>query len=90
LRMIETGGSRILLCRVGPSLYAYNDSCPACASALDAGELRDTVLACPSCGRHYDVRLAGRSTGDRDLHLEPVPLLEDQAGVRIALAGAPQ
>jgi Fe-S cluster biogenesis protein NfuA/nitrite reductase/ring-hydroxylating ferredoxin subunit len=87
LAVIETGGVRILLCRVGPSLYAYSDSCPACAAALGAGVLQESTLTCPSCRQRYDVRLAGRCVGNRELHLDPVPLLEDQAGVRIALAG---
>jgi Fe-S cluster biogenesis protein NfuA/nitrite reductase/ring-hydroxylating ferredoxin subunit len=87
LAAIEAGGARILLCRVGPSLYAYSDSCPACAASISAGMLEESVLTCPSCRQRYDVRLAGRCVGNRELHLEPVPLLEDQAGVRIAVAG---
>lgn len=88
LATIETGGARIVLCRVGPSLYAYRDSCPGCAGPIHAGALDQSVLSCPSCGHRYDVRLAGRSLENRELHLEPVPLLEDAAGVRVALAEA--
>jgi Fe-S cluster biogenesis protein NfuA/nitrite reductase/ring-hydroxylating ferredoxin subunit len=88
LATIETGGARIVLCRVGPSLYAYRDCCPECAGAIHTGSLDQTVLSCPSCGQRYDVRLAGRSLENRKLHLEPVPLLEDDAGVRVALAEA--
>ena len=88
LTPIETGGARIVLCRVGLSLYAYRDSCPECAGAIHTGALDQTVLSCPSCGQRYDVRLAGRSLENRNLHLEPVPLLEDAAGVRVALAEA--
>jgi Fe-S cluster biogenesis protein NfuA/nitrite reductase/ring-hydroxylating ferredoxin subunit len=88
LATIETAGARIVLCRVGPSLYAYRDSCPGCAGAIHTGALDKSVLSCPSCGQRYDVRLAGRSLENRELHLEPVPLLEDAAGVRVALAQA--
>jgi Fe-S cluster biogenesis protein NfuA/nitrite reductase/ring-hydroxylating ferredoxin subunit len=84
----EIGGAPILLCRVDQSLYAYRDACPGCASALHGGALGGDVIVCPSCGERYDVRRAGRSTENGGLHLEPVPLLEDDAGVRIALAGA--
>jgi Fe-S cluster biogenesis protein NfuA/nitrite reductase/ring-hydroxylating ferredoxin subunit len=84
----EAGGVRILLCRVGQSLYAYRDSCPGCASSVHGGELQGTLLTCPSCGNRYDVRLAGRSADAHDVHLDPVPLLADEAGVRIALAEA--
>ncbi|MGO9061983.1 MAG: NifU family protein [Candidatus Binataceae bacterium] len=86
--LAEIAGATILLCRVGPSLYAYRDACPGCASPIHGGALGGDVIACPSCGERYDVRRAGRSTENGGLHLEPVPLLEDEAGVRIALAGA--
>lgn len=85
---IEIDGARIVLCRVGPSLYAYRDLCPQCASPIRAGTLAASLLTCPSCGQRYDVRLAGRSAENRALHLEPIPLLEDAAGVRVALAEA--
>jgi Fe-S cluster biogenesis protein NfuA/nitrite reductase/ring-hydroxylating ferredoxin subunit len=84
----DIGGAPILLCRIGKSLYAYRDTCPGCASPMHGGAFGGDVIACPSCGERYDVRRAGRSTENRGLHLEPVPLLEDQTGVRIALAGA--
>jgi nitrite reductase/ring-hydroxylating ferredoxin subunit len=85
---IETAGAKIVLCRVGPSLYAYRDTCPECDGAIHTGLLEQSVLSCPSCGQRYDVRLAGRSVENREVHLEPVPLLEDAAGVRVALAEA--
>jgi Fe-S cluster biogenesis protein NfuA/nitrite reductase/ring-hydroxylating ferredoxin subunit len=85
---IEIGGARIVLCRVGRSLYAYRDSCPACKSSIQTGVLDASMLTCPACGQRYDVHLAGRSPENRQLHLEPVPLLEDAAGVKVALAEA--
>ncbi len=89
IAMAEIDGARILLCRVGKSLYAYRDNCAGCAGAIHAGILHETVLTCPSCGHRYDVHRAGRSLENHEVHLDPVPLLEDGAGVRIALAGAP-
>lgn len=88
LALAAIEGSPILLCRVGQNLYAYRDACPGCGASMHEGALGGDVIACPSCGERYDVRRAGRSMENRGLHLEPVPLLEDQAGVRIALAGA--
>ena len=72
-----------------PSLYAYRDTCPGCAGAIHTGTLDGN-------GAHLSRRadsvttfvVPGRSLENRELHLEPVPLLEDAAGVRIALAGA--
>ncbi len=89
LAAVEIGGAQIVLCRIGHSLYAYRDSCPGCDAPIHSGTLDASVLTCPSCGRRFDVRLAGRSPENRQLHLEPVPLLENGAGVKIALAEGP-
>jgi Fe-S cluster biogenesis protein NfuA/nitrite reductase/ring-hydroxylating ferredoxin subunit len=84
----EVTGARIVLCRLGETLYAYRDGCAACGSALAQGTLDGSLLACPSCGAHFDVRRAGRAVERPEVHLVPVPLLEDESGVRIALAEA--
>lgn len=78
-------GVAVVVCAVRGTLYAYRDECPACASPLAGGTLDREVLACPGCQARYDVRLAGQSvTGDRR-HLEPLPLLADSQGVRVAV-----
>lgn len=85
LTAADLPGAKVLLCRLGSSVYAYRDVCPSCGSRIEAAELAGDLLTCPSCAERYDVRLAGRSLGDRDLHLDPLPLLEDDQGIRIAL-----
>jgi nitrite reductase/ring-hydroxylating ferredoxin subunit len=70
------------------TLYAYRDGCAACGSSLAEGALDRERLACPGCGTHYDVRLAGRGLDDPALHLEPLPLLSDSTGVRVAVPEA--
>jgi len=84
----EVTGERIVLCRLDQTLYAYRDGCAACGSALSEGTLDGSLLGCPSCGQRFDVRLAGRALERPDVHLVPVPLLEDESGVRIALGEA--
>jgi Fe-S cluster biogenesis protein NfuA/nitrite reductase/ring-hydroxylating ferredoxin subunit len=81
----EVQGGRIMLCRLGDDLYAYHDACAACGGALAGGRLEGQLLACPACGRRYDMRRAGRGVESPDVQLVPVPLLEDATGVRIAL-----
>lgn len=82
----RVGGADLALLRMEQQLYAYRDACPACGGSLAGARVRGDLLACPGCGRDYDVRRAGRAAGDgRGLH--PVPLLEDRGGVRIS-AGA--
>ena len=84
----EVLGSRIVVCRVNGSLYAYRDGCPACGSEMKAATLVDSSLVCPACARRYDVRLAGRASDGGDGHMVPVPLLENESGVSVALAAA--
>jgi Fe-S cluster biogenesis protein NfuA/nitrite reductase/ring-hydroxylating ferredoxin subunit len=85
LAAAEVSGAHIVLCKVAEQLYAYRNGCPSCGSAMERGCLDGERLACPSCGQRYDVRLAGRSVDRRDLHLDPLPLLEDGGHVKIAL-----
>ena len=86
LTSFEAMGSRIVLCRIDGRLYAYRDACPACGSPMGGGNVNGSLMVCPSCNKNYDPSLAGRSTESRGLHLEPVPLLEDRDGVRVAIA----
>jgi Fe-S cluster biogenesis protein NfuA/nitrite reductase/ring-hydroxylating ferredoxin subunit len=83
----EVTGERIMLCRVGKQLYAYRGQCPSCGSTLENGGLDGDLLTCRSCAESYNVRFAGRSVVSTQFHLEPIPLLETGAGVRIAIAG---
>lgn len=88
LLMAHVTGEPIVLCRVGRLLYAYRGVCPSCGSLIEDGALHDEVLTCASCDERYNVRLAGRSLGGSGLHLDPIPLLENESGVKIALPGA--
>jgi Fe-S cluster biogenesis protein NfuA/nitrite reductase/ring-hydroxylating ferredoxin subunit len=78
------GGLAVLVCAVRGTLYAYRDRCPSCGSSMAAGRLDREVLSCP-CGKRYDVRAAGRGLDDPGLHLDPLPLLTDSQGVRVAV-----
>jgi Fe-S cluster biogenesis protein NfuA/nitrite reductase/ring-hydroxylating ferredoxin subunit len=80
---VDAVGARILLCRVGGTLLAYADACAACGAGLTGGTLEGTRLSCPTCGRGWDVRLAGRSLDGLDAHLDPLPLLGEGEQVRV-------
>jgi len=82
---VDIGGLPVAIFRSGADLYAYRDRCPNCRSHVADGRLRGTVLTCRVCGHSFDVRLAGRSTGDDVLHLDPLPLLVEAGQVRIAV-----
>jgi Fe-S cluster biogenesis protein NfuA/nitrite reductase/ring-hydroxylating ferredoxin subunit len=78
----------VLICAVRGTLYAYRDACAACGSSMAAGLLEREQLSCPGCGARYNVRLAGQGLDDPALHLDPLPLLTDSHGVRVALPEA--
>ena len=80
----SAGGMAVLVCAVRGTLYAYRDACATCGSSMSGGRLDREVLAC-SCGSRYDVRAAGRGLDDPAVHLEPLPLLTDSQGVRVAV-----
>jgi Fe-S cluster biogenesis protein NfuA/nitrite reductase/ring-hydroxylating ferredoxin subunit len=82
---IRLDGRPVLLARLGETLYAYADSCPGCGGAFGAATLSGEVLSCADCPARYDLRLAGKALDSSGTHLEPLPLLDDASGIRIAL-----
>ncbi len=81
-------GTSVLVCSVRGTLYAYRDVCADCGSSLADGALDRELLTCPDCATRYNVRLAGKSLDDPAVHLDPLPLLADSQGVRVALPQA--
>lgn len=85
-------GTDVLLCRLLSGVYAYRDCCPGCASTFEGAGLQrapalpgNAVLTCPTCGAHFDVRGAGADLDAPGRHLEPVPLLERDGVVELAV-----
>ncbi|MDX6391872.1 MAG: hypothetical protein QOJ73_2935 [Streptosporangiaceae bacterium] len=79
------GGLPVLVCSVRGTLYAYRDACAACGSSLARATLTGERLDCAECAAVYDVRAAGRGLSDPTAHLDPLPLLADSQGVRVAV-----
>ena len=77
----------VLVCSVRGTLYAYRDACAACGSPMGGGRLDRHVLTCP-CGARYDVSRAGAGLDGGVAHLDPLPLLADSQGVRVAVPAA--
>jgi Fe-S cluster biogenesis protein NfuA/nitrite reductase/ring-hydroxylating ferredoxin subunit len=77
----RVAGAPLLFAELGGNFYAYRASCPGCEASLEGAELQEAELACPACGRRYDVRRAGRCTDEPQLSLEPMPLLTDDEGI---------
>jgi Fe-S cluster biogenesis protein NfuA/nitrite reductase/ring-hydroxylating ferredoxin subunit len=77
----EVAGTTLLFTGLDENLYAYREGCPGCGASLEGAELDGGDLACPGCGRRYDVRRAGRCLDEPQISLEPLPLLTDDAGI---------
>ena len=80
----SAGGMTVLVCAVRGTLYAYRDACASCGSPMGGGRLDREVLTCP-CGARYDVCRAGAGLDGLAAHLDPLPLLTDSQGVRVAV-----
>jgi len=92
LHRVSVGGLDVLLCRLLSGVYAYRDACAGCGATFEAAGLQrspaipgSAVLTCRGCGAHYDVRQAGADLDVADRHLEPVPLLERDGMVEVAV-----
>lgn len=97
----EVGGFRVdgtvvMACRVDDALFAYLDRCGNCGESLAGAVLHKVmgsnapVLRCPVCRAHFDVVHAGRcvdGNGHGETHLEPVPLLERDGVLSMAMQG---
>lgn len=94
VRTVEVRDTRVLVCRLGPTLFAYEDRCARCEESFEGAALSrrlgaavgEAVLRCPACHAHYDVRRAGACLDDESLHLVPVPLLTDGGVTSVAVA----
>ena len=80
-------------------MFAYRDRCGACGGSLAGAALHrrlgaasdEAVLRCPQCHAHFDVVHAGAcvdGNGSAQGHLEPVPLLEREGVLSMAVAEA--
>lgn len=84
IQAAEVGGATLAVARIDGTLLAFLDCCPACSSPVTSGTLLGGMLACPECGTSYDLPRAGLATGG-GAQLDPVPLLAEAGGVRVAL-----
>jgi Fe-S cluster biogenesis protein NfuA/nitrite reductase/ring-hydroxylating ferredoxin subunit len=87
LDRLDVAGLDVLVTNLDGTLYAYRNSCPACASALHTGAVDGETLTCPGCPATYSVRLAGRAHQTGNGPLEPLPVLPDGAGWKVAVPG---
>jgi len=84
---VAVAGRQLVVARVGERLLAYVDRCGECGASVADGELADGVLTCASCRTGFSLPMAGRAFNGGGASLQPVPLLDDEAGggIRVAL-----
>jgi Fe-S cluster biogenesis protein NfuA/nitrite reductase/ring-hydroxylating ferredoxin subunit len=83
--VVPAEGMRVLICAIRGTLYAYRDACGECAASLADATIADGELTCAACGARFDVRLAGKGVAATEKHLDPLPLLSDSQGTRVAV-----
>lgn len=85
VQAIDTASSTLAVARVDGALLAFVDCCASCNSPVASGTLLGGILKCPACGASYELPKAGLAI-DGEAQLDPVPLLAERGGVRVALA----
>jgi Fe-S cluster biogenesis protein NfuA/nitrite reductase/ring-hydroxylating ferredoxin subunit len=85
LTATQVNGTSLVVANVEGTLLAYRNECASCGGSLESGVLTGGALACPGCGRSYFLPQAGRSMDDEHLQLNPIPLLREAEGIKVAL-----
>ena len=81
---VRIGETRLVVCKLNGTLYAYRNRCPACNMPLDTGSFEAGFLSC-ALKHHYDVVHAGQCAEIPSAHLDPLPLLIQDSVVKVAL-----
>ena len=83
---VEVGDTRIGICRVDGTLYAFENICPHAYALLSDGFVEGDEIECPLHAARFEVT-TGRCTSppaDRDLVTFPVKVEGDDVLVQIA------
>jgi Fe-S cluster biogenesis protein NfuA/nitrite reductase/ring-hydroxylating ferredoxin subunit len=83
---VAVGGIPLLIANVDGTLLAYRDVCAGCGGTVHDGQLESGTLTCRHCKRAFFLPRAGRSLDGDRIQIEPVPLLQEQGRVKVALA----
>ncbi len=84
MKFIDLNGAQLVICKVNDQLYAYKNNCPACDMPLSTGKIEDGIISC-RLGHRYDIKHAGVCVDDKDIHLDPFPLLKENGAVKVSV-----
>ena len=80
-RLVDVGGTPVVLTRVGDSVYACGNVCSHRGGSLHEGRLSGFKLACPLHGWLYDVRTGQCLFPSRGTGVPSYPVRIDGDGV---------
>ncbi len=83
---VAVAGTPLLIANVEGTMLAYRDVCAGCGGTIHDGRLESGTLTCRHCQRAFFLPRAGRSLDGDRIQLEPVPLLQEEGHVKVALA----
>ena len=83
---VAVAGIPLLVANIDGTLLAYRDVCAGCGGTIHDGQLESGTLTCRHCQRAFFLPRAGRSLDGDRIQIEPVPLLQEQGHVKVALA----
>jgi Fe-S cluster biogenesis protein NfuA/nitrite reductase/ring-hydroxylating ferredoxin subunit len=83
---VAVAGIPLLIANVDGTLLAYRDVCAGCGGTVHDGQLESGTLTCRHCKRAFFLPRAGRSLDGDRIQIEPVPLLQEEGHVKVALA----
>ena len=83
--LVEAGGLRIVLVRVGDAVYACGDVCAHQGGPLSEGKLSVFRLACPWHGWIYDVRTGVCAFPGRGASVPSYPVRVDSGEIWVAI-----
>jgi Fe-S cluster biogenesis protein NfuA/nitrite reductase/ring-hydroxylating ferredoxin subunit len=83
---VAVAGTPLLIANVEGTMLAYRDVCAGCGGTIHDGRLESGTLTCRHCRRAFFLPRAGRSLDGDRIQLEPVPLLQEEGHVKVALA----
>ena len=84
-KLVEVEGTRVVVTRVGESVFACSDTCSHQGGPLSEGKLSGTRLTCPWHGWMFDVRSGQCLIPTRGGPVSSYPVRIDGADVWISL-----
>jgi len=87
LTRVDVNDVRVVLARVGDTVYACGDTCAHQGGPLSQGRLSGTRLACPWHGWMYDVRTGQCLMPARNARVPSYPVRVDAGEVWITVGG---